>query len=277
MSYKAPLNPPEGGKFARASSPPSGELEGATISIITVTYNSAQTLEQTILSVLSQTYSNVEYIIVDGKSTDDTLSIIEKYRDSISHFVSEKDKGLYYAINKGIALATGEVVGILHADDFYIDTTVLSQIARTFQSSNAHAVYADLYYVDKDHTDKIIRTWKSGAYNPDRFLWGWMPAHPTFFVKKYCYEKYGLYNTTLRSAADYELMLRLLYKHKIKAHYLPRFIVKMRVGGKSNASITNRLKANHEDRMAWKLNNLTPYFFTLSLKPLRKVWQYFQL
>lgn len=217
----------------------------------------------------------MEYIIVDGKSTDNTLSIIEKYRDKIAHFISEEDDGLYYAINKGIALATGDVVGILHADDFYIDTNVLSQIARTFETSNADAVYADLYYVDKDNTDKIIRTWKSGGYDAERFLWGWMPAHPTFFVKKAMYEKFGAFNTTLRSAADYELMLRLLYKHKIKAAYLPAFIVKMRVGGKSNASVANRLKANNEDRMAWKLNGLKPYFFTLSLKPLRKVWQYF--
>ncbi len=246
------------------------------ISIITVTYNSAQTLEHTIQSVLSQTYPNVEYIIVDGKSSDNTLEIIEKYKSRISQFVSEKDDGLYHAINKGIALATGDIIGILHADDFFIDNNVLANVAETFSTNKADAVYADLYYVDKDNTDKIIRTWKSGVYKASSFLWGWMPPHPTFFVKKDAYTKYGLFNTTLRSAADYEIMLRLLFKHKIKVAYLPKFIVKMRVGGQSNASINNRVKANNEDRLAWKLNNLKPHFFTLTLKPLRKITQFFK-
>lgn len=246
----------------------------AKISIITVTYNSAQTLEQTIQSVLSQNYPNIEYIIVDGKSTDDTVTIIEKYRDKISYFISEKDDGLYHAINKGIGLATGDIIGILHADDFYTENNVLTAIAETFKMNEADAAYADLYYVDKNNTDKIIRTWKSGKYSSKSFLWGWMPPHPTFFVKKNCYTKYGVFNTTLRSAADYEIMLRLLYKHKIKAAYLPEFIVKMRVGGQSNASIQNRVKANNEDRLAWKLNEVKPYFFTLTLKPLRKLTQF---
>jgi glycosyltransferase len=248
----------------------------AKISIITVTYNSAQTLEHTIQSVLSQTYSNIEYIIVDGKSTDNTLEIIEKYKNKISQFISEKDDGLYHAINKGIELATGDIIGILHADDFYINENVLSKVTETFTKTNAEAVYADLYYVDKDNTDKIIRTWKSGVYKASSFLWGWMPPHPTFFVKKDAYTKYGLFNTTLRSAADYEIMLRLLFKHKIKVAYLPEFIVKMRVGGQSNASVTNRVKANNEDRLTWKLNDLKPYFFTLTLKPLRKLTQFFK-
>ncbi|HTA63411.1 MAG TPA: glycosyltransferase family 2 protein [Bacteroidia bacterium] len=244
------------------------------ISIITVTYNSAQTLEQTIQSVLAQTYPNVEYIIVDGKSSDNTLAVIEKYRDKITTVVSEKDDGLYHALNKGIALATGNIIGILHADDFYIDSTVLTKVVETFTAKKADAVYADLYYVDKDNTDKIIRTWKSGEYKVANFLWGWMPPHPTFFVKKEYYTKHGAFNTNLRTAADYEIMLRLLYRHKIKAAYLPKFIIKMRVGGQSNASVKNRVKANNEDRMAWKLNDLNPYFFTLTLKPLRKITQF---
>jgi glycosyltransferase involved in cell wall biosynthesis len=247
----------------------------AKISIITVTYNSAQTLEHTIQSVLSQTYPNIEYIIVDGKSVDNTLAIIEKYRDKISTFISEKDEGLYYAINKGIQLSTGDIIGIIHADDFYINNSVIAKVAETFQAHQAEAVYADLYYVDKDNTDKIIRTWRSGVFKASNFLWGWMPPHPTFFMNKSSYEKHGLFNTTLRSAADYEIMLRMLYKNKVKAAYLPEFIVKMRVGGQSNASVKNRVKANNEDRMAWKLNDLNPYFFTLTLKPLRKVVQFF--
>ncbi len=244
------------------------------ISIITVTYNSAKTLEQTIQSVLLQDYENVEYIIIDGQSTDDTLSIVRKYRHKIEHFVSEKDSGIYDAINKGIALATGDIIGILHADDFYTNDTVLTKIAEAFKKTNAAAVYADLYYVDKDNTHKIIRTWKSGNYKHGNFLWGWMPPHPTFFVKKDCYTKYGAYNTTMSTAADYELMLRFIHKHKIKIAYLPEFIVKMRVGGQSNVSIKNRIVANKDDRKAWELNGIKPYFFTLTLKPLRKMFQF---
>src|ERR1700756_421235 len=142
----------------------------SNISIITVTYNSAKTLEQTIQSVLLQDYGNVEYIIVDGQSTDDTLSVIRNYRHKIDHFVSEKDDGLYHALNKGIALATGDIIGILHADDFYIDNTVVSKIAETFAANKADAVYADLYYIDKDNTDKIMRTWRSGEYKMTNFL-----------------------------------------------------------------------------------------------------------
>ncbi len=246
----------------------------AKISIITVTYNSAATLEHTIQSVLLQDHPDVEYILVDGASTDDTLSVMKKYRHKIDHFVSEKDEGLYYALNKGIDLATGDIIGILHADDFYIDDHVLSHIDKTFQESGADAVYADLYYVDKDNTDKIIRKWRSGNYKHGKFLWGWMPPHPAFFVKKDVYSNFGKFNTTLRSAADYELMLRFIHKHKIKLAYLPQFIVKMRTGGQSNASVKNRVKANKEDRKAWELNGLRPYFFTLTLKPLRKIFQF---
>jgi glycosyltransferase involved in cell wall biosynthesis len=244
------------------------------ISIITVTYNSAQTLEQTIQSVLLQDYENVEYIIVDGKSTDDTLSIIRNYRHKIDHFLSEKDNGIYDAINKGIALATGDIIGILHADDFYMNDNVLSHVAETFKKNNADAVYADLYYVDKDNTDKIVRKWKSGNYSDGNFLWGWMPPHPTFFVKKEMYNKYGVYSTELRTAADYELMLRFIHKQKIKLAYLPEFIVKMRTGGKSNDSVKSRVKANKDDRKAWEMNEIKPYFFTLTLKPLRKISQF---
>ncbi|HWY37460.1 MAG TPA: glycosyltransferase family 2 protein [Bacteroidia bacterium] len=246
----------------------------ARISIITVTYNSAQTLEQTIQSVLLQDHEDVEYIVVDGRSSDDTLSVIRNYRHKIDHFISEKDDGLYHALNKGIALATGDIIGILHADDFYISDDVLTAVAETFKMNDADAVYADLYYVDKDNTDKIVRKWRSGNYTPGKFLWGWMPPHPAFFVKKEMYNRYGVFNTSLRSAADYELMLRLIHKHKIKLAYLPQYIVKMRTGGQSNASIANRVKANKEDRKAWELNGLKPYFFTLTLKPLRKIFQF---
>ena len=244
------------------------------ISIITITYNSAQTVEQTIQSVLNQSYKNVEYIVVDGESTDETLSIIEKYKNKISNVISEKDNGLYDALNKGIALATGDVIGILHSDDFFIDNNVLQHYANLFTTTNADAVYSDLYYVDKTNTNNITRKWKSGNYKPNSFLFGWMPPHPTFFVKRELYKKYGNFNLQLTTAADYELMLRFIHKQKINLAYLPRYSIKMRVGGKSNITIKSRLNANIEDRKAWDINKLTPYFFTLFLKPLRKVLQF---
>ena len=244
------------------------------VSIITITYNSAETIEDTIQSVLSQDYSDIEYIIVDGASKDGTLEIIERYRNSISTVISERDKGIYDAMNKGVALATGDVIGILNSDDFYADATVISDIVKTMQGAASDACYADLVYVDRNETNRIIRSWKSGDYRKGHFLRGWMPPHPTFFVKRSIYEMYGSYALNLRSAADYELMLRFIHKHTISLSYLPRVITKMRTGGQSNVSLKNRWRANREDRLAWKMNGLQPGFFTLLRKPLSKLLQY---
>jgi len=245
------------------------------ISIITVTYNSAATIEQTILSVIGQSYADIEYIIVDGQSTDNTLGIIEKYRNRIARVISEKDNGLYDALNKGIALATGGVIGFLHSDDFYIDEQVIEKYAKLFADKNPDAVYSDLYYVDKTDTNKIVRKWKSGNYRPKAFVNGWMPPHPTFFVKKDLYLKFGKFNLDFKSAADYELMLRFIHKHQVQLAYLPEYTIKMRVGGKSNVTMQNRINANLEDRRAWEINGLKPRFYTLYLKPLRKILQFF--
>jgi glycosyltransferase len=245
------------------------------ISIITVTYNSAATLEQTIQSVTGQTYPHIEYIIVDGKSTDDTLKIVEKYKDRISKIISEKDAGLYDALNKGIDMATGDVIGILHSDDFYVNKEVIKKYAVVFSETHCDAVYSDLYYVDKNNTDKIIRKWKSGTYSKNAFINGWMPPHPTFFVKKEAYQRFGKFNLDFKSAADYELMLRFILKNQIQIAYLPEYTVKMRIGGKSNVSVQNRVNANLEDRKAWQVNGLKPRFYTLYLKPLRKIVQFF--
>ena len=245
------------------------------ISIITITYNSGNTLEQTINSVIDQTYSDIEYIIVDGGSTDTTLQIIEKYKTKISKFISEKDNGLYDALNKGIDLATGDIVGILHSDDFYIDNNVIQKYADVFIKNNSDAVYSDLFYVDKEDTNKVIRKWKSGEHKPTSFLYGWMPPHPTFFVKREVYQKFGKFNLEFKHSADYELMLRFIHKNKIKLNYLAEFTIKMRVGGQSNASTKNRVNANIEDRKAWRINDIKPKFYTLYLKPLRKILQFF--
>ncbi|MFM1931243.1 MAG: hypothetical protein RL226_546, partial [Bacteroidota bacterium] len=214
------------------------------VSIITITYNSASTVEDTIQSVLSQDYPNIEYIIVDGASKDNTLQIVEKYASRIQTVISEPDKGIYDAMNKGVQAATGDVIGILNSDDFYSDEHVISDVVEKFRSSSADAVYADLVYVDRAETSKIIRYWKAGDYKPGLFRRGWMPPHPTFFVKANAYERYGLYSLQLKSAADYELMLRFIHKYKVNIAYLSRVITHMRDGGESNVSFKNRLRAN---------------------------------
>lgn len=243
------------------------------ISIITATYNSANTVRDTLTSIASQQYPNIEHIIVDGLSKDNTLDIVKEF-PHVAKVISEKDKGIYDAMNKGIQLATGDVIGILNSDDFYNGQQVLNKVAASFEDPSVEATYADLQYVKQDNTNVVIRTWKSGLFQKRSFYYGWMPPHPTFFVRRSVYEKAGVFNTSLRSAADYELMLRLLVKYNITARYIPEVLVKMRAGGMSNASLKNRLKANKEDLMAWKLNELKPYFFTTWLKPARKIFQF---
>lgn len=243
------------------------------ISIITATYNSAATVRDTLECIRDQGYRDVEHIIIDGGSADGTLGIVRQFAH-IARVVSEKDQGIYDAMNKGIRMASGDIIGILNSDDVYTDAGVLEDVAAAFADPAVMTVYADLQYVNSGDLNKVQRTWKSGRFKKENFYYGWMPPHPTFFVRKEVYEKCGLFNLALRSAADYEIMLRILVKMGISAFYLPRVIVKMRAGGVSNASLANRLRANREDRLAWKLNDLRPYFFTLYLKPLRKIHQF---
>ncbi len=246
------------------------------VSIITISYNSASTIESTIRSVLNQSYHNIEYILVDGKSTDSTLEIIENYRSRIARVISEPDQGIYDAMNKGVSMATGDIIGILNSDDLYADSEVIASIVQKFQQTKADAVYADLVYVDRMNDQRVLRTWKSGAYTPGLFLKGWMPPHPTFFVQAWVYQKYGVYNIDLRSSADYEFMLRVIHKHHITIAYLNQIVTKMRIGGQSNITISNRIKANLEDRKAWRINGLQPGLFTLTRKPLSKLFQFLQ-
>ena len=244
------------------------------VSIITVVFNGADTIRDCIQSVLSQTYPTIEYIVVDGQSTDGTVAIVRSFGSQIAQFISEPDQVLYDAMNKGISLATGDLIGILNADDLYKDDLVVADIVQTIQQTNSDAVYGDLIYVDHRNPERVTRYWRAGQYREGAFLWGWMPPHPTFFVRRWVYEKYGLFTLRFRSAADYELMLRFVHKYKIKINYLARTLVMMRTGGVSNRTLDNRLNANGEDREAWKMNNLQPYFFSLWLKPLRKVKQF---
>ncbi len=244
------------------------------ISILTVCYNSAETIEDTIRSVVSQNYSDIEYIIIDGVSKDSTLEIAGRYSTKISRIISEPDSGMYDAINKGLKLASGTVIGILNSDDFYVNETIISEVEATFNNTQCDCLYGDLQYVDRKDTSKIRRHWTSGKYQEGMFYKGWMPPHPTFFIRKDCYQKFGDFNLQLKSAADYELMLRMIHVHKIKVAYIPHVLVKMRVGGKSNVNLKNRIKANREDKLAWSINGVRPKFYTLLMKPLSKLGQF---
>ena len=246
------------------------------VSIITVVYNGVETIRDCIESVLGQTHPELEYIIVDGESTDGTVELVKTYGDRVSRFVSEPDKGLYDAMNKGIGLAAGEVIGFLNADDMYRHKDVVKHIIQQFAETGVDGVYSDMLYVDRIDLNKIKRYWASGTYKHGDFLWGWMPGHLSFFARKRVYDQYGLFRLDLKSAADYELMLRFIHKHRISLAYLHETTIVMREGGVSNANLTNRVRANQEDRMAWELNGLKPYFFTLILKPLRKIVQLVQ-
>ncbi len=244
------------------------------VSIITVVYNGAETIRDCIDSVLNQTYPHLEYIVIDGGSTDGTADIVRSYGAKIAHFVSEPDQGIYDAMNKGIRLATGDVIGLLNADDLYCHENVVSHIVAKLNQTSTDAVYSDLAYVDRSDTKRVLRYWAGGIYEAGHFLWGWMPAHPTLFVRRRVYQQYGLFVTTLRSAADYELMLRFIHRHGITLSYLNELTVLMRVGGISNQTLGHRVRANREDSEAWRMNGIKPYFFTLWLKPLRKLGQF---
>ena len=247
------------------------------ISIITVTYNAQKYLQDCIDSVCGQTYDDIEHIIIDGKSTDDTLSIIKDNNCSISKWISEEDNGMYHAINKGIALATGDVVGILNSDDILANNQVISKIAAAFTNNDIDALYGDLQYVAAQNTDKVVRRWKGKPFHKKLFKQGWMPAHPTFYMKRELVKEHGGYENHFKTAADYEFMARYLYKHNLSAFYLPNLIVKMRCGGQSNKSWYARIRANRRDYLAMKKNGIPLPLVVSILKPLSKLHQFAKL
>ncbi|MDI6717476.1 MAG: glycosyltransferase family 2 protein [Patescibacteria group bacterium] len=244
-----------------------------SVSIITVVFNNKNFIEGAIKSVLSQTYQNIEYIVIDGGSIDGTKEIIEKYGNKIAKFVSEPDKGIYDAMNKGLKLATGKIVGILNSDDFYADKNVIEKVVKKFEETKIDCLWSDLVYVDRKDVNKIVRFWKSSEYTERKFRMGGYPPHPTFFVKKEIYDKYGLFNLNFKIAADIEIMLRFLERFKISSAYISEVLVKMRIGGISAKNIKNIIKANIETYRAWKVNGLKMGFWTIFLKPLSKISQ----
>lgn len=235
----------------------SGEPPGGlSISVVTVVRNNADTIEDAILSVASQDYPRVEHIVVDGASTDGTLSKLEKHREKLGRLVSERDTGMYDAMNKGWRLATGDIVGTLNADDFYADSTVLSEVARVFADPLVDACYADIVYLDRLTANRIVRYWRSSPFQPGLFAMGWCPPHPTFFVRREVYEKYGGFDLTYELAADVELMMRFLEARRLRAVYVPRVWVKMRMGGTSNRSLRNIARQNVYVARAARKNNV---------------------
>jgi glycosyltransferase len=244
------------------------------ISIITSVYNNKDTIAESIESVLSQTYDNIEYIVVDGASTDGTLKIIKQYQDKISTFISEPDKGIYDGLNKGIKLATGDVVGFLHSDDLYQNNRVIETIAQTFKDNQVDSIYGDLIYVRQHDTSKVVRYWKSGNFSLKKLNQGWMPPHPTFFVKRKKYEVFDSFDTRFKIAADYDCILRLLGKHLITTYYIPKILIKMRVGGESNKSIKNLFLKSMEDIKALKKNGIGHHPTSIIIKNLSKIPQF---
>jgi glycosyltransferase involved in cell wall biosynthesis len=244
------------------------------ISIITVSYNSVKTIGDTIESVLSQNYSDIEYIIIDGSSFDGTCELIKKYGSRISTFISEPDTGMYDAMNKGIRLAKGDVIGILNSDDFFCSNQVIQDIADQLKYENIDAVYGDVRFVDPGNIRKTVRYYSSKNFTPGKFKFGFMPSHPSFYVKKKFYNQFGLYKTHYRIAADFELLMRFLLVNKLRTKYLDESFVTMRKGGVSNKSLLSNFILNKEILQACRENGIKTNIFNIYSKYFRKVFEF---
>lgn len=226
------------------------------ISVVTAVFNGRETIAHALESALAQGGADCELVVIDGNSTDGTQEILDRYADRISALVSETDEGIYDALNKGIRTASGDIVGFLHADDMFADASVLSRVARAFSDPEVDAVYGDLLYVDKLDPSKVIRYWRAGEFSRERLGWGWMPPHPTFYVRRSVYERLGGFDTSYRIAADYDCMLRFLGRGELRVAYIPHVLVKMRVGGASNRSLGNIVRKSREDWRALRTNGV---------------------
>lgn len=251
------------------------------LSIITVNLNNCSNISETINSIYNQKNINdLEYIIIDGKSSDASVDIINTYEKKfkkkgfVYRWISEKDNGIYHAMNKGLKLAEGRIIGFLNSGDFYADDNILFDVLRCFKKNNIDSIYGNLEYVNENNIKKTTRFWNSGEFNKKKFLCGWMCPHLTFFVKKNIYDKYGTFNTDFKIASDYELMLRFLYKYDISTYYLNKVFVKMRRGGISNRSLKNLFITYIENKNAWKINDLKLKWYTSILKRIRKLQQF---
>jgi glycosyltransferase involved in cell wall biosynthesis len=243
------------------------------ISIITICFNSEKTISDTIKSVLSQTYKNIEYIIVDGESTDNTIHIIQSFGNSISKFVSAKDNGIYDAMNKGIALATGDIIGILNSDDVFFDNGVVENVVKEFDGDKTiDCVYGNILFYDSS-LQKVVRAWKNKPYSKYYFEKGEVPPHPALFVKANLYKEVGLYKTNFKISADQEFMLRILKVHQYKSSYINQNLVRMRIGGVSTKGIKSYLISTLEIKKAWNSNGLSYPFWLYFLRPIKKVLQ----
>lgn len=245
------------------------------ISIVTVVYNNAATIGHAIDSVLAQDYPNIEYIVVDGMSTDGTVDIIKGYGNRITQFVSEKDKGIYDAMNKGIRMATGDVVGILNADDFFYNNTIVSAIAAEFVADKTlDATLGDIVFIAENDHKRVLRHYSSKKWRPSKFAWGYMPAHPAFFCRKVHFDRYGYYKTYYKIAADYELLIRFLLLHRLRFKYLPLITTSMRMGGASTRNINSILTLNHEIKRACRENGIRTNYLMIYSKYFFKPFEF---
>jgi glycosyltransferase involved in cell wall biosynthesis len=247
------------------------------VSIITVCFNSEKTIRDTVESILSQDYSEIEYIVIDGGSTDGTLELLNEYRGRITKILSEPDYGIYDAMNKGISMSSGSVIGMLNSDDVYINASVVTELICAMTSANTDSVFADLVVVDQDNPLEIKRYYDSSFFTPSRFRYGWMPAHPTFFVKKSVYDDVGLYSLDYKIASDYEMLIRILSVKKYTYTYLPKPVIKMRHGGASNSGLYQSWILNAEIVRACRVNGIWTALPLLALKIPRKLLGLLQL